>query len=61
VPRLALGAREGDFAVGVRTSLTLGFSIFGVEISHQLTHTQASDAHALYFLAGLAGSFESGM
>jgi hypothetical protein len=60
VPHLALGAREGQFAVGVRTSLALGFSIFGIELAHELTHTSVDDAHAFYFLAGLVGSQEVG-
>jgi hypothetical protein len=58
IPHLALGAREGDFAVGARTSLAVGYSYFGVTLAHQVTHTSVNVAHALYVMVGIVGSGE---
>jgi hypothetical protein len=58
VPHLALGARHAEFAVGARTSMLVGWSVFGIEVTHQMLSAPDGIEHTIHVLAGLNYVFD---
>jgi hypothetical protein len=52
VPHAILGSAYGDFGVGARTSLILGYSVYGFEFAHQVLFVGPRTFHELHIVVG---------
>lgn len=52
VPHAILGSAYGDFGIGARSSVILGYSVYGIEFAHQFLFVGPRTFHEIHIVFG---------